>query len=74
MLIFRYIWDNEAAESEIKEIKENWGSPEEQATQMLLQWREKCPDACTRGRLYSALCDLNLKTIAKKCNQIYARS
>ncbi|XP_041473078.1 uncharacterized protein LOC121422236 [Lytechinus variegatus] len=72
--VARFVRDDETLETDIKSIKENHSSPEEQATQMLLQWREKCPDRCTRGILYGALCDLNLKSVAKKCEQIYKKS
>lgn len=72
--VARFIRDDETLETDIKSIKENHSSPEEQATQMLLQWREKCPDRCSRGILYGALCDLNLKSVAKKCELIYKKS
>ncbi|XP_038049083.1 uncharacterized protein LOC119722802 [Patiria miniata] len=72
--VARFVRDDETLEADLKAIRENYTGPEEQAVQMLLQWRDKCPDICTKGRLYAALCDLNLKTIAKKCNQVYNRS
>lgn len=72
--VARFVRDDETLETDIKSIKENHSSPEEQATQMLLQWREKCPDRCVRGILYGALCDLNLKSVAKKCEHIYKKS
>ncbi|XP_072168152.1 uncharacterized protein [Diadema setosum] len=73
--VARYIRDDETLETDIKSIRDsNPSNPEEQATQMLLQWREKCPDRCYRGMLYGALCDLNLKSVAKKCEAIYRKS
>ena len=71
--VARYIREDETLEADLRAIRENHTGPEEQAVQMLLQWRDKCPDICTRGKLYSALCDLNLRNIAKKCTQVYNR-
>ena len=71
--VARFVRDDETLEADLRAIKENHTGPEEQAVQMLLQWRDKCPDICTKGRLYAALCDLNFKTIANKCNQVYNR-
>lgn len=70
----RLVRNDDNVESDIKDLKQQHEGAEEQATQMLLQWREKCPDVCNRGMLYGALVDLNLKSVGKKCEEIYQRS
>ncbi|XP_022107303.1 uncharacterized protein LOC110988267 isoform X2 [Acanthaster planci] len=67
-----HVQEEETLEVDLKAIRENHVKPAKEALQMLFQWRERWPNVmCTWGRLYNALFDLNLETIAEKCNQVH---
>lgn len=59
------------SEPELREIELNYqhSGEKEKAFQMLIAWRERDPDNCVSGTLFTVLHNSGLKYTASKCMQ-----